>query len=460
MKKKIKRIGIGVLSVVLFGGLVWASEDAYIIGKQAMPLMEEGGTARAMAMGSTAVGVPQGSASLFWNPAGLGGLDNCAELGLHHATGLGDSNNETAVIGVPMGTMGGFAASVNYVDNGTFEGRDSVGNKTGNYTAGDMGGALGWGKQLSPGISAGVAVKYNRQKLDSKAYSAYAADVGLLWNPLSSFNMGLTYSDIGTKVAGSDIDSGFRVGASYDVNKDMLLAVASELNPAGFYRLQAGIEEYVDPSVALRAGYVHSFTDSKIEDLTGLTVGMGVQIVKNIMFDYAYLPYGELGSSHRLSLTCKFSCPKKAEEQVAEAKPAAVVVPKSEPVVESNVVVLEKLVILDDSHFLFDKTTLTEAGAKIVVQNAQVLKENPDVKIRIAGYASCSGTEEYNQKLSERRASAVEAILIKEGGISPDRLTTIGYGETRPAEHEASCKIIDSKEAKANMRVLFEIIVK
>lgn len=66
----------------------------------------------------------------------------------------------------------------------------------------------------------------------------------------------------------------------------------------------------------------------------------------------------------------------------------------------------------------------------------------------------------YNQKLSERRAASVEAYLIAEGIITPDRLSTIGYGETKPAMYEAAPKELYSEAAKANMRVLFEIIVK
>jgi outer membrane protein OmpA-like peptidoglycan-associated protein len=88
------------------------------------------------------------------------------------------------------------------------------------------------------------------------------------------------------------------------------------------------------------------------------------------------------------------------------------------------------------------------------------MKDNPNAKVRIAGYTSASGTEEYNQKLSERRAKAVEEYLINEGIITPDRLTMIGYGKTDPAEYEAAPKELYSKAAKANMRVLFEIVVK
>ena len=97
---------------------------------------------------------------------------------------------------------------------------------------------------------------------------------------------------------------------------------------------------------------------------------------------------------------------------------------------------------------------------KIVKRNARILRENPTAKIRIAGYASASGTDEYNQKLSERRAHTVMEVLITEGGIARDRLTTVGYGETRPALFEPIPEDINSKQAHANRRVLFEIIIK
>jgi OOP family OmpA-OmpF porin len=120
----------------------------------------------------------------------------------------------------------------------------------------------------------------------------------------------------------------------------------------------------------------------------------------------------------------------------------------------------EKFILLNETHFDFDQSTLTKAGEVILKSNIDVMKENPEMKVRIAGYASASGTEDYNQKLSERRAKTVQDYLIKEGGIAPGRMTTIGYGETRPATYEPIPSDINSKAAKSNMRVLFEIIVK
>lgn len=195
------------------------------------------------------------------------------------------------------------------------------------------------------------------------------------------------------------------------------------------------------------------------------------------MVDKAYETYMACRTQEAIDMAqeaigkIKALCPAKP---VAEMKPEPkaeepVIILVSEPKAEEKVIVLasepkieERVIVLalEDIHFDFDKSTLTKEAQVILKRNIQILKENPKAKVRIAGYTSASGTEDYNQKLSERRAKAVEEYLIKEGVVAPDMLTTIGYGKTRPAMHEAAPKDLYSKAAKANMRVLFEIIVK
>jgi len=143
-----------------------------------------------------------------------------------------------------------------------------------------------------------------------------------------------------------------------------------------------------------------------------------------------------------------------------------VIILASEPKAQEKVVALaaepkEKVIILafEDIHFDFDQSTLKPEAQTILKRNILLLKANPKAKVRIAGYTSASGTESYNQRLSERRATAVKEYLTKEGIIAPNRLSIIGYGETRPAMYEAAPKDLYSEAAKANMRVLFEIIV-
>ena len=156
-----------------------------------------------------------------------------------------------------------------------------------------------------------------------------------------------------------------------------------------------------------------------------------------------------------------------AAKAMAVEEPVAVVVvaePKAEEKVEKVVVAAAepKVVILafEDVHFDFDKSTLTPEAKTILKRNFLLLTKNPKAQIRIAGYTSASGTEAYNQKLSERRANSVQEYLVNEGILPRDRLATIGYGEKNPAMYEAAPKEIYSKAAMANMRVLFEVFVK
>ncbi len=67
-------------------------------------------------------------------------------------------------------------------------------------------------------------------------------------------------------------------------------------------------------------------------------------------------------------------------------------------------------------------------------------KQYPNRKIVIEGYTDSTGTPQYNQGLSERRAAAVKAYLVQAGAADPARIQTAGYGKSRP--------VADNKTAK------------
>jgi OOP family OmpA-OmpF porin len=117
-----------------------------------------------------------------------------------------------------------------------------------------------------------------------------------------------------------------------------------------------------------------------------------------------------------------------------------------------------EVLVLEDVHFNFDTAELNDNTKVILREHVQTLKANPDARVRIAGYTSASGSEEYNQALSERRAQSIKAFLILEG-VEANRFKTIGFGENDPAQYEARPSVLRSDAAKANMRGLFEIIV-
>lgn len=126
----------------------------------------------------------------------------------------------------------------------------------------------------------------------------------------------------------------------------------------------------------------------------------------------------------------------------------------------ATLTVREITIILEDIHFDFNKATLTAAAKKILDKNIEIIKENPGITVQIEGYACAHGSAAYNMILSERRVNTVKEYLVKQG-ISGERLTTIAYGETRLAVPEIPTKKNkNSKEAKANRRVHFEVIMK
>ena len=66
-----------------------------------------------------------------------------------------------------------------------------------------------------------------------------------------------------------------------------------------------------------------------------------------------------------------------------------------------------------------------------------ILEKNPQIKVEIQGYADNTGTPQYNQWLSERRAKRVMDYLVSKG-INPERLQAKGYGSTRPVASNAT----------------------
>lgn len=116
------------------------------------------------------------------------------------------------------------------------------------------------------------------------------------------------------------------------------------------------------------------------------------------------------------------------------------------------------LATLGASHFAFDSAEISDDGKTILNYNITVLKNDPKMKLHISGYTSAAGSEEYNQKLSERRAEAVKEYFVKVGGIDGNRITTIGYGEKSPAKYEANPSDKLSEAALANMRVVIEVV--
>lgn len=85
-----------------------------------------------------------------------------------------------------------------------------------------------------------------------------------------------------------------------------------------------------------------------------------------------------------------------------------------------------------DVLFDFDKYTLRPAANESLRKVAQVVSGYPSAPLLVEGHTDGKGTHAYNMALSDNRAAAVKKWLVENGGINAARITTKGWGETKP----------------------------
>lgn len=108
--------------------------------------------------------------------------------------------------------------------------------------------------------------------------------------------------------------------------------------------------------------------------------------------------------------------------------------------------------VIDNIQFEIDKAYLKKESLDILDKLIKIMRENSGLKIEVRGHTDSTGPDEHNQKLSERRADCVIEYMIK-NGISPERLRSVGLGETKPIATNAT-----AEGRKLNRRTEFYFI--
>ena len=111
---------------------------------------------------------------------------------------------------------------------------------------------------------------------------------------------------------------------------------------------------------------------------------------------------------------------------------------------------------LNGVNFDFDRSTLRPDAVAILNEAVEILKRYPELRVEVAGHTDLCGADAYNQKLSERRATAVYDYLTS-NGIDAGRLSgPVGYGESRPLEPTANtfpaCKSEVNRRTELNVQ--------
>ncbi|MFC1500899.1 hypothetical protein ACFL58_00410 [Elusimicrobiota bacterium] len=182
-----------------------------------------------------------------------------------------------------------------YKEAGTFDYMDSIF-------------AVAYGHKISKSFSYGISAKYIQQTIDSNSDSGASGSLGFLYkSPLKNFAMGFGVFDLGPKIKGYDLPS----GAYWSIGKHFNKKLFSEFEIVSYsentLNVQAGVEYAYNENLNLRAGYVYPFQNPDLGTFheVNYTVGFGF-FYNHFSIDYAWVPYGDLGHTHRFSFTKEF----------------------------------------------------------------------------------------------------------------------------------------------------------
>lgn len=279
---------------------------------------------RATAMGGNFVGLADDVSALYWNPAGLATqhhrqldsmqLNYVADITYQYIGGVYPLGSDTTVgayyssLGTPMDNV------TTYTQHG---GTGAKFNSAASVIS------LSYATKLDHNRYVGVSVKNINERLADNSASGFSFDAGMHIKEFfsSQMSLGLVLQNfgLGSLRPNEPIGSNLKAGLGYQVN-DQLTVVADVNRPLeGDMIYGVGAEYWMSPSLALRGGF---------NTLTGIAMGVGVRW-SSLYLNYAYVPYGDLGDSHRFAVSYDFdwSSDQQAQLEVspeAENKPAAV----------------------------------------------------------------------------------------------------------------------------------------
>lgn len=266
-----------------------------------------GAGARGQGMADAFAATASGAESLFWNPAGMAsGSDRSIMLGFQPM--LGNASVSQAAASARFGRLGlglGFSS----LKQDTLDGLDEVGNRTGSFQAQDQ--TLVAGASLGgPRAAAGITAKYWRSQIDGQSATALAADLGLGFaSPLTSrMRHAIVIRHLGGAVSYVSQQDPLPTTGVFGTSYRFSAPVTAELDVAweraqgayGSAGLEWGVIRSSVTSLNLRSGYTNR--RNAIGGLSGAAFGLGVSY-RTFSFDYAWIPFGDLGDAHAFTLT-------------------------------------------------------------------------------------------------------------------------------------------------------------
>ncbi len=280
------------------------------IGTAGAQFLKIGVGARPTAMGESFVAVADDANAAFYNPSGLAFIER-PELTAQHNQWFQGVNHQFGAFAYPT-DFGAFALSAITLKVDDIQNRNSDETYQGTFEAMDSAYAVSYAKMLGPIHSMGFTARYVKQEIGPYSADAWAGDAGFMKKFVSvPLSLGLAVRNVGQKIKfKADEDpqpTVFDAGMSASLFHYRVLLAANVFKPVdNDVRFGAGMEFHPVLTktyrFTLRGGFNSAHTDP---EAPGFSFGAGLGI-KQMSFDFSYVPFGDLGNTFRYSLGIRF----------------------------------------------------------------------------------------------------------------------------------------------------------
>jgi len=281
-----------------------AASTAHAAGTVGGVFLIVGTSARCEAMGGACIANVKDASAVNINPAAIADQPGKQATFMHNETLL-DLSQEYISYTSSYGDKG-MGASLVYMDMGSQSAYSTTNVSLGTFRPTSYALTLAYSMRSTKELSYGAAIKYVKEKIADESGTAFAMDAGVVYKPdKAPWRAAVVVQNFGTKIkVGTSSDPlplTLKVGGAYTMPKTPLTFTSDAYfikNQSPEYHV--GGEYMVNDYIALRAGY------NSADDLdNGFTFGLGVSQDK-FALDYAFIPMGVFGDSHRFSFSAKF----------------------------------------------------------------------------------------------------------------------------------------------------------
>ncbi|MDD5686857.1 MAG: PorV/PorQ family protein [Elusimicrobia bacterium] len=443
-------------------------------GSTAAQFLEIQPGARASALGNAYVSLTDDGNSLYWNQSGLASITN-SQVNLMHMLYFQNINYDYLAYSIPLRnigvlSIGGLGLYTNGIDKTTEDSGGDFVDVAGDYNILQTAIMLGMGRKINNRLYAGVGIKLINEKIDTEKDSGVAFDIGSQYQIIvDKLRAGFVVQNLGNKIAGASLPASVKAGFDYKILNNLTTALECDYLFENSFSFGVGAEYILKDLIPIRIGYNTSAETGK---LSKLSAGTGINLKKKIEIDYAFVPYGDIGTTHRLELTYRFDS-KKTKEKNFDAKIDTM---KEIPAAIYNVITERNIPVIN----IKMKNTSEDNKKFKIVYNIGIKKEKEEMEIDIAGGATRETkiiptlTQEDIQTVTVMPTPSIISVeisqLTSEGNIQASRkekfpVILLPFDQFTPQVVDANSKTYDMMNTLAswvtfNDRSLNEVISK